>query len=146
MQIHVTDPRTFRPVATYVALIALAHHASPSEFRFRTEKYEFVDDIPAFDLLTGSAEARERILAGDDAARDRRRRLRGRRGGARRRRRGPRRRRLGRHRVGRGRQRVRYSVSSFGNELGETDLRSDWRNSFSFAGSSGAATQTLAVS
>jgi uncharacterized protein YbbC (DUF1343 family) len=66
VQIHVTDTRTFRPVATYVALIALAHHASPSEFRFRTEKYEFVDDIPAFDLLVGSAEARERILAGDD--------------------------------------------------------------------------------
>ena len=66
VQIHVTDARTFRPVATYVALIALAHHASPSDFRFRTERYEFVDDIPAFDLLIGSAEARERILAGDD--------------------------------------------------------------------------------
>jgi len=67
VQIHVTDPGTFRPVATYVALVALAHHASPSDFRFRTERYEFVDDIPAFDLLTGSAEARERILAGEDA-------------------------------------------------------------------------------
>jgi uncharacterized protein YbbC (DUF1343 family) len=67
VQIHVTDPRTFRPVATYVALIALAHHASPTDFRFRTERYEFVDDIPAFDLLTGSASTRERILAGEDA-------------------------------------------------------------------------------
>jgi uncharacterized protein YbbC (DUF1343 family) len=66
VQIHVTDARVFRPVATYIALIALAHHASPSDFRFRTEKYEFVDDIPAIDLLIGSAEARERILAGDD--------------------------------------------------------------------------------
>lgn len=66
VQIHVTDARAFRPVATYVALIALAHHASPSDFRFRTERYEFIDHIPAFDLLTGSAEARERILAGDD--------------------------------------------------------------------------------
>jgi uncharacterized protein YbbC (DUF1343 family) len=66
VQIHVTDPLAFRPVATYVALIALAHHAHPQEFRFRTEKYEFVDDIPAFDLLTGSAVARERIVAGDD--------------------------------------------------------------------------------
>lgn len=66
VQIHVTDARTFRPVATYVALCALAHHASPSDFRFRTEKYEFVDHIPAFDLLVGSAEPRERILAGDD--------------------------------------------------------------------------------
>ncbi len=67
VQIHVTDPSAFRPVATYVALVALAHHAHPEHFRFRTEKYEFVDDIPAFDLLTGSAACRERILAGDDA-------------------------------------------------------------------------------
>jgi uncharacterized protein YbbC (DUF1343 family) len=66
VQIHVTDSRAFRPVATYVALIAIAHHASPSDFTFRTERYEFVDDIPAFDLLIGSATARERILAGDD--------------------------------------------------------------------------------
>jgi uncharacterized protein YbbC (DUF1343 family) len=66
VQIHVTDARAFRPVATYVALIALARHASPNDFRFRTERYEFVDDIPAFDLLIGAATARERILAGDD--------------------------------------------------------------------------------
>lgn len=66
VQIHVTDAAVFRPVATYVALCAIAHHASPNDFRFRTEKYEFVDTIPAFDLLTGSAEARERILAGDE--------------------------------------------------------------------------------
>lgn len=67
VQIHVLDARAFRPVATYVALIALAHHASPDSFRFRTEKYEFIDTIPAFDLLTGSADARERILRGEDA-------------------------------------------------------------------------------
>ena len=67
VQIHVTDARTFRPVATYVALVALAHHQAPDEFRFRTERYEFVDDIPAFDLLTGDAEARERIAHGDPA-------------------------------------------------------------------------------
>jgi uncharacterized protein YbbC (DUF1343 family) len=66
VQIHVTDRATFRPVATYAALVTLAHHAAPDRFVFRTEKYEFVDHIPAFDLLSGSAEARERILAGDD--------------------------------------------------------------------------------
>jgi uncharacterized protein YbbC (DUF1343 family) len=67
VQIHVTDPRAFRPVATYVALVALAHHSAPASFRFRTDPYEFVDDIPAFDLLTGDAEAREAILAGAPA-------------------------------------------------------------------------------
>jgi uncharacterized protein YbbC (DUF1343 family) len=67
VQIHVTDPTSFRPVRTYVALIALAQRQAPSEFRFRTERYEFVDDIPAFDLLTGDERAREAILAGADA-------------------------------------------------------------------------------
>src|SRR5262249_18609053 len=66
VQIHPIDPSTFRPVATYLALTALAHHSHPEPFVFRTEKYEFVDHIPAFDILTGSAEARERIAAGDD--------------------------------------------------------------------------------
>src|SRR6185369_1457568 len=68
VQVHVTDPAAFRPVATYVALVALAHRQDPERFRFRTERYEYVDDIPAFDLLTGSAEAREAILRCEDAA------------------------------------------------------------------------------
>ncbi len=66
VQIHPTDPAAFRSVAVYVALVAFAHHAHPDAFRFRTERYEFVDDIPAFDLLVGGKTARERILAGDD--------------------------------------------------------------------------------
>jgi uncharacterized protein YbbC (DUF1343 family) len=66
VQIHVTDPRAFRPVATYTALVALARRQDPVRFRFRTERYEFVDDIPAFDLLTGSAEIRVAIEADGD--------------------------------------------------------------------------------
>jgi uncharacterized protein YbbC (DUF1343 family) len=66
VQVHPTDARAFRPVATYVALCALAHRQRPDRFAFRTEPYEFVDDIPAFDLLTGSALAREAILANED--------------------------------------------------------------------------------
>lgn len=58
VQIHVTDARAFRPVATYAALLALAREQAPEAFRFRTERYEFVDDIPALDLLTGSGEMR----------------------------------------------------------------------------------------
>jgi uncharacterized protein YbbC (DUF1343 family) len=67
IQIHVTDPAEFRPVATYAALIALAHHQVPDAFRFRTSSYEFRDDVPAFDLLTGDSEGRERIERGDKA-------------------------------------------------------------------------------
>jgi uncharacterized protein YbbC (DUF1343 family) len=67
VQVHVTDARAVRPVATYVALVALAHHQDPARFAFRTEHYEFVDDVPAFDLLTGDAEAREAIVRGAPA-------------------------------------------------------------------------------
>jgi uncharacterized protein YbbC (DUF1343 family) len=65
VEIHVTDPGTFQPYATYLALVALARSQDPAAFAFRTETYEFRDDVPAFDLLTGSGEARERIARGD---------------------------------------------------------------------------------
>ncbi len=67
VQIHVTDAATFRPYATYLAITALAHHQSPGKFQFRTETYEYVDDVPAFDLLTGDGEAREMIASGESA-------------------------------------------------------------------------------
>jgi uncharacterized protein YbbC (DUF1343 family) len=66
VQIHVTDARAFRPYATYLAAMGYAARASKGGFKFRTEKYEYVDDIPAFDLLTGSAVARQAIEAGED--------------------------------------------------------------------------------
>ncbi len=69
VQLHVTDARAFRPVATYTALLALAHRQAPEAFQFRTERYEFIDHIPAIDLLTGSAAARMHIVAGEDPAR-----------------------------------------------------------------------------
>jgi uncharacterized protein YbbC (DUF1343 family) len=67
VQVHVTDPAGFRPFATYLALVALAHAQDSKQFAFRTEPYEFRDDVPAFDLLTGDSEARLRILRGDRA-------------------------------------------------------------------------------
>ncbi|MEO8877252.1 MAG: DUF1343 domain-containing protein [Polyangiaceae bacterium] len=62
--VHVTDAHAFRPVATYLALLALAHEQDREKFQFRTEVYEYVDDIPAFDLLTGDGEARAMIATG----------------------------------------------------------------------------------
>jgi uncharacterized protein YbbC (DUF1343 family) len=64
VHVHVTEPRAFRPVEAYLTLIALARAQAPERFAFRTERYEFVDDVPAFDLLMGSAGAREAMLAG----------------------------------------------------------------------------------
>ncbi|MCC6645023.1 MAG: DUF1343 domain-containing protein [Polyangiaceae bacterium] len=66
VQVHVTDPRAFRPYATYLALVTEAARLAPGEFRFRTERYEFRDDVPALDLLTGSGAVREAIVAGAD--------------------------------------------------------------------------------
>jgi uncharacterized protein YbbC (DUF1343 family) len=66
VQIHVRDRATFRPYATYLALLAIARRLGGEAFAFRTERYEFVDDVPAIDLLTGSAEARARIEALDE--------------------------------------------------------------------------------
>lgn len=67
VQIHVTDAHDFRPMATYLALVALARAQDPAAFVFRTERYEFRGDVPAFDLLTGSSEARDRISNGESA-------------------------------------------------------------------------------
>jgi uncharacterized protein YbbC (DUF1343 family) len=61
VMVHVTDAALFRPVATYLRLIALARAQAPESFRFRTEPYEFETQIPAFDLLTGSSAAREAL-------------------------------------------------------------------------------------
>lgn len=65
--IHVTDPASFRPVTTYLTLLALARQQAPEAFEFRTHAYEFETEIPAFDLLTGSDVARKALLAGTSA-------------------------------------------------------------------------------
>jgi uncharacterized protein YbbC (DUF1343 family) len=65
VQIHVTQPDLFRPVAVYTALIAFAREQDPARFRFRTERYEYIDTIPAIDLLLGSDEPRRAMEAGE---------------------------------------------------------------------------------
>jgi uncharacterized protein YbbC (DUF1343 family) len=64
VMLHVANPELFRPVAAYLTLIALARAQAPERFEFRTSPYEFETTIPAFDLLTGSARAREALLTG----------------------------------------------------------------------------------
>lgn len=64
VDVHVTSREEFLPVASYLALITLAHEQAPEHFAFRTERYEFIDDIPAFDLLTGDGQARAMIMEG----------------------------------------------------------------------------------
>jgi uncharacterized protein YbbC (DUF1343 family) len=64
VELHVLNPSAFHPVRAYLSLVTLAYRQSAAAFRFRTERYEFVDGVPVFDLLTGSAAAREAIVAG----------------------------------------------------------------------------------
>jgi uncharacterized protein YbbC (DUF1343 family) len=62
VQVHVTDPRSFRPWRAYLA--GLGALRAREGFAWRTEKYEFVDDVPAVDLLTGDPGVRAAIDAG----------------------------------------------------------------------------------
>jgi hypothetical protein len=47
-----------------VACVDAARAQNPARFRWRTEAYEFVEGIPAFDLLCGSSREREAIERG----------------------------------------------------------------------------------
>ena len=72
VQLHVSDPAAFRPYLTGVAFVAAVYALYPDEFKWRVRAYEFVDDKPAFDLLTGGDVIRGLIEAcaplGDIAA------------------------------------------------------------------------------
>jgi uncharacterized protein YbbC (DUF1343 family) len=67
VELHVADREAFRPVRTGIACVALARAQHPERFAWRTEPYEFVSGIPAFDLLCGSAREREAIERGASA-------------------------------------------------------------------------------
>jgi uncharacterized protein YbbC (DUF1343 family) len=58
-ELVVTDRERFRPFRTGLACVIDARALVPEKFAWRTEPYEFVDHVPAFDLLCGSA--RERL-------------------------------------------------------------------------------------
>ncbi|HTJ46479.1 MAG TPA: DUF1343 domain-containing protein [Kofleriaceae bacterium] len=64
VQIHVTDRAAFRPYLTGVAFLRATRALGGGDFAWRTKAYEFVDRIPAIDLLCGGPEIREGIDAG----------------------------------------------------------------------------------
>jgi uncharacterized protein YbbC (DUF1343 family) len=71
IQLHVTDRAAFRPYRTGVAFLAACRRLGGDAFAWRTRAYEFVDRIPAIDLLCGGPEIREGIDQGaalDDLA------------------------------------------------------------------------------
>jgi uncharacterized protein YbbC (DUF1343 family) len=64
VQLHVHDRMTFRPYLTGVAMLRALHALAGDAFRWRRERYEFVSDRPAIDLLTGGDAIRKGIEAG----------------------------------------------------------------------------------
>lgn len=64
VQLHVTDAAAFQPYRTGVAVLKAAHDQAPDRFSWRKAPYEFVDAIPAIDLLSGSSALREAIERG----------------------------------------------------------------------------------
>jgi uncharacterized protein YbbC (DUF1343 family) len=64
LMLHVLDPVRFRPFETGVAIVQAIHDLWPEQFAFREKAYEFVEEVPAFDLLCGSDAIRRGLLAG----------------------------------------------------------------------------------
>jgi uncharacterized protein YbbC (DUF1343 family) len=68
VQIHLVDRLAFSPFLTGVAFLRAVHALWPDEFAWRRRAYEFVDQIPAIDLLCGSPAVRQGIEAGASLA------------------------------------------------------------------------------
>lgn len=64
VQLHVTDRSSYRSYLTGVAFVRAVFNLWPEKFAWRKRAYEFVEAVPAFDLLCGSAEVRQGICAG----------------------------------------------------------------------------------
>ena len=68
VQVIVTDAATFKPFATYMALLREARTLDPESFAWRTDVYEFETERPAIDYLLGQDGLRERLERGDALA------------------------------------------------------------------------------
>jgi len=64
VELHLTNRQALEPVAFGLHLLKTVHDLYPEDFAWRPDPYEFVGDVPALDILTGSSEARESIEGG----------------------------------------------------------------------------------
>jgi uncharacterized protein YbbC (DUF1343 family) len=64
VQVHVTDPVSFRPFATYLEMIRQASRLAPQAFDWRREPYEFESERLAIDLLLGLPNLRPELEKG----------------------------------------------------------------------------------
>lgn len=68
LQVHVTDPWRAHSLRLTTALLVAARQLAPLAFEWRTERYEYVSDRLAIDLLYGSPGPRLLIESGATAA------------------------------------------------------------------------------
>ncbi|MGB0589930.1 MAG: exo-beta-N-acetylmuramidase NamZ family protein [Myxococcota bacterium] len=64
--LRVFDPTCLRSVALGVFCLDAIRRVAPQALQWRSEAYEFVEDVPAIDLLWGSTDLRETLEAGGD--------------------------------------------------------------------------------
>jgi uncharacterized protein YbbC (DUF1343 family) len=64
VELHLSDRQALEPVAFGLHLLKTIHDLYPEDFTWRPDPYEFVGDVPALDILTGSSTARESIEDG----------------------------------------------------------------------------------
>ena len=58
IQIQVEDRETFQPYRFGIALLLAAAQSFPGMFEWRKEPYEFIENVPAIDLLYGDSTLR----------------------------------------------------------------------------------------
>jgi uncharacterized protein YbbC (DUF1343 family) len=64
--LHVVDAGAFASVRTGLAVVAVARSLAGPDFAWRADAYEFVTDVPAFDLLCGTGAVRQALESGAD--------------------------------------------------------------------------------
>jgi uncharacterized protein YbbC (DUF1343 family) len=64
VELHVLDRDRLDPLRLGLELLRAFRDHDPERFAWRPDPYEFVADVPALDLLTGSDAARRRLEAG----------------------------------------------------------------------------------
>ncbi|MFH0841809.1 MAG: DUF1343 domain-containing protein [Bacteroidota bacterium] len=62
MQIHVTDPAAYRPVAAALEIFDAIIETSPGELRFNNPPYEYEYELMPFDILSGDSSMRELLI------------------------------------------------------------------------------------
>jgi len=64
LQVHVSDRKRFKPYLTGLAILKTLRDLYPRDWKWREKPYEFVREIPAIDLLTGSGRFRKSLEQG----------------------------------------------------------------------------------